>query len=291
MSGLQRVPRTETISVSLPETISLRRENVRAVTGTLKSRKARRERLTPSLVNLPKNAEYELFHYPAKALDQSANEQASKLRMQAVEADHETIEGSIHCQALAAGRKFKPYEVAHADHVFEEYVVTGVVHRIVDHSYETAEDGSLDYSNSFIALPSRFLQRPIGQRRNQGLMARRLPLLPDRPARKFTRMNTAASRFGSRGNGTAPRRMAPIPAGYASCNHGLAARSARKFIPRIGMEVMVTYLEGDPDRPVVTGIVPNPSTKVPYTLAREQDTYRFQVATQHEGRGFNASLL
>jgi type VI secretion system secreted protein VgrG len=40
-----------------------------------------------------------------------------------------------------------------------------------------------------------------------------------------------------------------------------------QIIPRIGMEVMVTYLDGDLDRPVVTGVVPNPKRKVPYALS------------------------
>jgi hypothetical protein len=35
----------------------------------------------------------------------------------------------------------------------------------------------------------------------------------------------------------------------------------RSSLPRIGMEVMVTYLDGDPDRPVVTGVVPNAKQK------------------------------
>ncbi|AIL62499.1 Rhs element Vgr protein [Pseudomonas alkylphenolica] len=37
-------------------------------------------------------------------------------------------------------------------------------------------------------------------------------------------------------------------------------------IPRIGMEVVVTYLEGDPDQPLITGCVPNTRTAVPYPL-------------------------
>jgi type VI secretion system secreted protein VgrG len=38
------------------------------------------------------------------------------------------------------------------------------------------------------------------------------------------------------------------------------------FIPRIDQEVVVEYLEGDPDRPLVTGTVYNNNNKVPYTL-------------------------
>src|SRR5208283_5328947 len=37
-------------------------------------------------------------------------------------------------------------------------------------------------------------------------------------------------------------------------------------IPRIGMEVVVQFLEGNPDRPLVTGVVYNATQKVPNTL-------------------------
>jgi len=40
-----------------------------------------------------------------------------------------------------------------------------------------------------------------------------------------------------------------------------------QFLPRIGMEVVVEFLEGDPDRPLVTGCVYNGDYKVPYSLA------------------------
>jgi type VI secretion system secreted protein VgrG len=39
-------------------------------------------------------------------------------------------------------------------------------------------------------------------------------------------------------------------------------------IPRVGMEVVVTYLEGDPDHPLITGCVPNILTPVPYPCRR-----------------------
>ncbi|PRD49906.1 type VI secretion system Vgr family protein [Phyllobacterium myrsinacearum] len=242
--------------------------------------------VTPSLVSLPKNAEYELFHYPAKALDQSSNEQASKLRMQAVEADHEKIEGSSTVRTLAAGRKFKPYEIAHADHVFEEYVVTAIVHRIVDHSYETADDGALDYSNNFIALPSRLPATPhrsTPQPRVDGsqvaIVAGPLgeEIHPDEYGRIKVWFPWQRNRARKDGSDTCWIRVMQSWAGG-----GFGAQ----VIPRIGMEVMVTYLEGDPDRPVVTGIVPNPSTKVPYKLPENKTKSVFRTQT-HKGDGFN----
>ncbi|KAF1025614.1 MAG: Actin cross-linking toxin VgrG1 [Pseudomonas sp.] len=44
--------------------------------------------------------------------------------------------------------------------------------------------------------------------------------------------------------------------------HGFGAVT----VPRVGMEVVVTFLEGDPDQPLVTGCVPNKATPVPYPL-------------------------
>ena len=52
------------------------------------------------------------------------------------------------------------------------------------------------------------------------------------------------------------------------------------------MEVMVTYLDGDPDRPVVTGVVPNKRQKVPYTLPGNKTKSSFRTNT-HKGGGRN----
>lgn len=45
------------------------------------------------------------------------------------------------------------------------------------------------------------------------------------------------------------------------------------------MEALVTYLDGDPDRPVVTGLVPNPSNKTPYPLPENKTRSVFRSKT------------
>ena len=57
-------------------------------------------------------------------------------------------------------------------------------------------------------------------------------------------------------------------------------------IPRIGMEVLVSYLDGDPDRPIVMGVVPNTQQKVPYPLP-ENKTRTVLRTNTHKGHGFN----
>ena len=57
-------------------------------------------------------------------------------------------------------------------------------------------------------------------------------------------------------------------------------------IPRIGMEVIVEFLEGDPDKPIVTGCVYNGRNKAPYELPRHKTRSTFKTDT-HQGHGFN----
>jgi type VI secretion system secreted protein VgrG len=57
-------------------------------------------------------------------------------------------------------------------------------------------------------------------------------------------------------------------------------------IPRIGMEVLVEFLEGDPDKPLVTGCVYNGKNKVPYDLP-DHKTLSTLKSDTHQGSGFN----
>ncbi len=58
------------------------------------------------------------------------------------------------------------------------------------------------------------------------------------------------------------------------------------IIPRIGMEVVVEFLEGDPDKPLVTGCVYNGRNMPPYSLPGDKTKSVFKTNT-HQGSGFN----
>jgi type VI secretion system secreted protein VgrG len=58
-------------------------------------------------------------------------------------------------------------------------------------------------------------------------------------------------------------------------------------IPRIGMEVLVTFLEGDPDQPVVTGCLYHKENQVPYDLPANKTRTVFKTLSSPGGGGFN----
>ncbi|MCL6309632.1 type VI secretion system tip protein TssI/VgrG [Pseudomonas syringae] len=58
-------------------------------------------------------------------------------------------------------------------------------------------------------------------------------------------------------------------------------------IPRIGMEVLVTFLEGDPDQPLISGCLYHKENVVPYDLPANKTRSTFKSLSSPGGGGFN----
>jgi type VI secretion system secreted protein VgrG len=59
------------------------------------------------------------------------------------------------------------------------------------------------------------------------------------------------------------------------------------WVPRIGMEVVVQFIDGDPDRPLVTGCVYNADNALPYALPDEKTKSTIKSNSSIGGGGFN----
>ena len=239
---------------------------------------------TPSLVQMPGAMKRELYEYPARISSVAEAERAQKLRMQASEADHNRVLGRSTSRILEAGRRFTPYEVAHPEHVYEEHVIVRASHFAVDPSYET-NMGQPEYTNEFEAVPSRVAMTPHRT--------------TERPRIRGTQVAIVA---GPAGEEIHPDQYGRIKLWYPwdrrakkdgsdTCWVRVAQNWAGgtwggQVIPRIGMEVMVAFIDGDPDRPLVTGVVPNPSNGVPYDLPANKTRMVLRSNT-HKGTGFN----
>ncbi|TDK29599.1 type VI secretion system tip protein VgrG [Rhizobium deserti] len=240
--------------------------------------------MTPSLVQMPDAVKRELYEYPARISSVAEAERAEKLRMQASEADHDRVYGASTSRIIETGRRFTPYEVAHPDHAYEEHVIIKLVQTVVDRSYET-NSNEPEYRNEFEAVPSR------------------VPLTPHRETKRPRIEGTqVAIVAGPEGEEIHPDQYGRIKVwfpwdrkakkdGSDTCWVRVAqswggGTWGAQVIPRIGMEVMIAYVDGDPDRPLVTGVVPNPSNSVPYDLPANK-TRMVMRSNTHKGQGFN----
>ncbi len=239
---------------------------------------------TPSIDRVPENTAYELYEYPARALTREAGEQATRLRMQATETGFDRVEGRSSVRTLAAGSRFTPYEVAQPRHVYPAQVVTQILHRAEDPTYESGA-GTPHYENAFTTLPAdrpATPHRTVPRPRIDGLQ---IALIAGPPGEEI---HTDA--FGriklqfpwdrrARGDGT--------DTGWVRVTQSWGGRTwGHQVIPRVGMEALVAYQEGDPDRPIVIGIAPNPNNPVPYDLPANK-TRMVMRSNSYKSKGFN----
>lgn len=59
------------------------------------------------------------------------------------------------------------------------------------------------------------------------------------------------------------------------------------FLPRVGQEVLVEFIEGDPDRPVITGALYNSTNMPPYGLPAESAVSTMKSQSTKGGNGYN----
>jgi type VI secretion system secreted protein VgrG len=74
-----------------------------------------------------------------------------------------------------------------------------------------------------------------------------------------------------------------VPVRHAWAGPGYGA----VFVPRVGMEVVISFVGGDPDRPLCTGVVFNGQNRPPYALPDDKTRSVIKTSSSPGGGGFN----
>lgn len=228
------------------------------------------------------SAQLELYDYPGAyaqrfdGVDPGGAEQASQLskifqdnvrtvgiRMQQEAAQALVISGEATCRQFASGHKFSLTRHAHAN---GDYVLTRVEHfASLRGSYVDADDGELEYRNQFTCLPANLPYRPRRVTRRPTVMGSQTAIVVGPPGQeimtdKYGRVKVQFhwDREGKQDANSSCWIRVGTP--WAGKNWGLV------HIPRIGQEVIVDFLEGDPDQPIIVGSVYNAEQMPPYKL-------------------------
>jgi type VI secretion system secreted protein VgrG len=210
------------------------------------------------------NAQFETFDYPGKYTKIADGNTLAKTRMEEEEAVHLVIHGTSDARSMSSGFTFTLTE-HYRDSMNASYLLTDIEH-IGTTSYGAERGGRQDhYSNSFKCIPASVHYRPLR--------------LTPRPTVNGPQ---PAVVVGPSGNEIYTDKYGRIKVQFfwdrlgkkdenSSCwirvSHAWAGKQwGIIYIPRIGQEVMVDFLEGDPDQPLVTGRVYNADQMPPYTL-------------------------
>lgn len=204
------------------------------------------------------NGSYEHYEYPG-FYDFSKGRDLVKIRLEAEEAMRDSAQGSSDCSSFYAGGKFKLSKHESASQK-DTYILIAVNHNVRDSSYYTGEEGQAEYSNQFVCIPSSVHFRPSPVHEKPVMKGPQSAIVVgpsgeeiyiDEHAR--IKVQFYWDREGKNDeNSTCFIRVMQSWAGN---------QWGSSFIPRIGHEVIVNFLDGDPDRPLVTGSVYNGKNK------------------------------
>ena len=230
----------------------------------------------------------EVYDYPGRYVEENRGKGLTKVRLEESITFKEKAEGKSNSPRLTPGFKFKLID--HERKSFnQEYLLTEIRHegqqpQALQELADPKEKFS--YTNQFISIPSSVIFRP----------ERKTP----KPVVKGIQTATVA---GPSGEEIYTDKYGRIKVQFhwdrlgkkddkSSCWIRVASiftggQYGAIFTPRIGQEVVVDFLEGDPDQPLITGRVYNADLMPPYTLPDEKTKSTIKTNSSIGGEGFN----
>ncbi len=226
----------------------------------------------------------ELYDFPGRYEELSDGERYALIRLQERAAAQQLIRGSGRCRSFQAGFKFDLTEHYRAD-TNQSYLLLAVWESGHNGGYRM-QPGEAEYSNHFECVPANIYYRP-----------------PRKTPRPIIRGSQTAFVVGPSGEEIYTDKHGRVKVQFhwdregkrdenSSCWIRVAQLWAGRnwgamYVPRIGQEVVVEFLEGDPDRPIITGRVYNAEAMPPYELPGHMTMSTIKSNSSPDGSGFN----
>ncbi|WP_198420787.1 type VI secretion system Vgr family protein [Massilia atriviolacea] len=220
----------------------------------------------------------------------------AELEMQALEADAKQFEGKGNNRQLMAGRWFRLTghfdSAAHgAGEQDREFLITELVH-IASNNFHTRDNLPSAYENRLTALRRMIPWRTPRDlnsvdTRIHGIQTATVvgPAGEEIHTDQYGRVRVQFhwDRVGSNDEKSSAWIRVATP--WAGQNFGMT------HIPRIGTEVLVQFLDGNPDRPIITGMVPNSDTMPPWSLPENKTQSGILTRSSPDGAYHHANAL
>ncbi|MCO7574957.1 MULTISPECIES: type VI secretion system Vgr family protein [Pseudomonas] len=209
--------------------------------------------------------DYPLYDYPGTYVQSSDGEHYAQTRIEALQSLHERIELSGNARGLGVGNLFNLTGFSRQDQN-REYLIVGIHYYVVQESLETGgSGGSAQFESHLTCIDAQQSFRPLAKTQRpivQGPQTARVvgpageEIWTDQYGRVKVHFHWDRHDQSNENSSCWIR----VSQAWAGKNWGSMQ------IPRIGQEVIVSFLEGDPDRPIITGRVYNAEQTVPYDL-------------------------
>jgi type VI secretion system secreted protein VgrG len=210
-------------------------------------------------------ADYEIYDFPGEYLQKADGDHYAAVRIDELSTQFELVRATANARGLAVGSTFTLSNQTRDDQN-REYLVIGANYDLGFSAYEGLENpdpGS--YNCTFSALSTKQQFRPARTTPKPQVTGPQTAVVvgpggDEIYTDKYGRVKVQFpwDRYGKHNENSSCWVRVSHP--WAGKNWGMIA------IPRIGQEVIIEFLEGDPDEPIITGRVYNAEQMPPYAL-------------------------
>ena len=264
-----------------------------AVFGDYDFEKPRTELLGKSLSPAGRTqGRFEQFEFPGGFKENAAGEGRAKIRREALQAAQRGFRGVGNAFGLGVGNLFSltrhPRESLN-----QKYLVTGATHEVISDEFEHGSQpdaASFRLASSYTAVtgaqgfrPPRLTGRPVMRGPQTAVVTgpSGKEIHTDQYGR--VRLKFFWDREGKSDDTSSC---------WVRVSQGSAGKQwGQMAMPRVGEEVIVDFLDGDPDRPIVTGRVYNADRMPPYALPDQQTRSTMKSRSTPDGGDDNFNEL
>jgi type VI secretion system secreted protein VgrG len=211
----------------------------------------------------------EIYDYPGVYCTNDLGGSLVTIRLDELKSRYQVAHGHGDARGLLTGSVFKLENHTSRSDQDGEYLVTSTSIQAASNEYTAGASNEHEFSCSFTAIPSKEQFRPPRVTPKPVVSGPQTAVVvgpageeihTDEHGRIMVQFHW--DRLGKNDENSS----CWIRVGQTWASGGWGSM----WIPRIGMEVIVAFLEGDPDRPIVTGCVYNGTNKPPYPLPAEK---------------------
>ena len=230
-------------------------------------------------------SDYEMYDYPGLYLQKADGEQYAGVRIDELGSRFETVRAGTNAKGISVGSLFTLDGFPRDDQNCE-HLILAANHDLEFSDYEAMPEGArTGYRCNFVAMasqqqfrPRRATPKPFVQGPQTAMVVG--PAGDEIYTDKFGRVKVQFhwDRYGKKDQNSSCWIRVSHP--WAGKGWGAVAT------PRIGQEVIVDFLEGDPDQPIITGRVYNAESQPPFGFPAGAVLSGIKSNT-HKGAGYN----
>jgi type VI secretion system secreted protein VgrG len=230
--------------------------------------------------------DYEHYDYPGRYKQDASGEPFARARLDSLRQGASTASGESNRADFTAGARFQ-LEGHFDDAANSEWLLIGVTHHGVQPQVLEEEAGGepTTYGNGFTAVPATVNWRPQNDHCRPVMDGPQIARVTGPAGEEIycddhgrVKVWFPWDRYGTDDEHSSA--WLRVSQGWAGGQYGFMA------LPRVGHEVIVSFLDGDPDQPIITGRTYHATNTPPYTLPTNRTRTVLRTQT-HQGGGYN----